>query len=67
MRLSTANPRALLSDGICPQCCGVMVLDDSTDIDEEVGWDLGFGLRCLDCGAVCDPLRKARFIADKNT
>ena len=43
-------------NGACPRCHGSLVLDDMSDVKTIVGRDLCFGLRCLNCGSVLDPL-----------
>ena len=42
--------------GTCPRCNGSLVLEDMSDIEVIVGKELCFGLRCLNCGSVLDPL-----------
>ena len=56
------NPGTFSSGQVCSQCCGTMILDDFVDVNMVYDWNLGFGFRCVDCGAVCDPLGTERLI-----
>ena len=40
----------------CPRCGGLMVLDQFQDLLDDAGQINFYGLRCLICGEVLDPL-----------
>lgn len=40
----------------CPRCSGLMVVDQFTDLLDGTGQIDFYGLRCLMCGEVLDPM-----------
>ena len=56
MLSSTTNPKDLSGSRVCPRCHGFLIFDDMTDAGEAMGRNLGFGMRCINCGNVIDPL-----------
>ena len=49
-------PQDFSGSQVCPRCQGFLILDDMHDVGDAVGLNLCFGMRCINCGNVIDPL-----------
>ena len=56
MLTSTRIPQDFSGSQVCPRCHGFLILDDMTDVGDAIGLSLCFGMRCINCGNVIDPL-----------
>ena len=56
MLTSTTIPQNYSGSEVCPRCHGFLILDDMIDVGDAVGLHLCFGMRCINCGNVVDPL-----------